>query len=61
MAEQLDKSADGREIEFAVGDTILSILFIFLVRREIEHGPEEPPAPVKPLVTTAEKILAEVH
>jgi cytochrome bd ubiquinol oxidase subunit I len=41
--------------------TILAILFIFLVRREIEQGPEGPPTPVKPLVATKEEILAEVH
>jgi hypothetical protein len=28
--------------------TLLSILFLFLVRREIEHGPEPANAPVPP-------------
>ena len=41
--------------------TVLSILFIFLVRREIEHGPEEPPQPVKPIVTTKQEFLSEVR
>jgi cytochrome d ubiquinol oxidase subunit I len=41
--------------------TLLSILFIFLVHREIEHGPEEPPLPVKPLVATRQQILTEVR
>jgi cytochrome d ubiquinol oxidase subunit I len=41
--------------------TVLSILFIFLVRREIEHGPEEPPQPIKPIVTTKQEFLSEVR
>jgi cytochrome d ubiquinol oxidase subunit I len=41
--------------------TILSILFIFLVRREIEHGPEGPPPSVKPFVATKQQILSEVR
>ena len=28
--------------------TLLSFLFLFLIRREIEHGPEPNPASLKP-------------
>jgi cytochrome d ubiquinol oxidase subunit I len=41
--------------------TVLGILFIFLVRREIEHGPEEPPPPVKPIVVAKQEIRTEVR
>lgn len=40
--------------------TILGILFLFLVRREIEHGPEAPPDPTQPLVA-ANPILKGAH
>ena len=40
--------------------TVLSILFLFLIHREIEHGPDEPaPAAVEPPVYKSE--LAEVR
>lgn len=38
--------------------TVLSILFLFLVYREIEHGPDPDPEPVvgKPSVTAVDPV-----
>jgi cytochrome d ubiquinol oxidase subunit I len=41
---------------FAGMYTVLSMLFLFLIRREIEHGPEPGPIPVKPTVVRLESV-----
>jgi cytochrome d ubiquinol oxidase subunit I len=38
--------------------TVLSMLFLFLVRREIEHGPLAEPVPAKPVADRAAATAA---